>query len=101
MTECPNAVRQGLTTSIACRVSVTAVFVMSSRKPVTLTAFEVNGANFQSGATTVDFGPGITVSMVLFVDITIVPPAVPGSRTATVTNPDGGSGSLAAGFTVN
>ena len=68
---------------------------------------EVNGANFQSGAA-VSFGAGITVDQVfffdptlLFVDITISGAATPGPRTVTVTNPDGGMGSLASGFTVN
>jgi hypothetical protein len=70
-------------------------------------AVEINGANFQSGAT-VDFGPGITVSpplfvdpTTLFVDITISGAAATGARTVTVTNPDGGSGSRANAFTVN
>jgi hypothetical protein len=70
-------------------------------------AVEINGANFQSGAT-VDFGAGITVSpplfidpTTLFVDITISGAAVPGPRTVTVTNPDGGTGFRANAFTVN
>jgi hypothetical protein len=73
----------------------------------TIVAVEINGQNFQSGAA-VAFGAGITVSpplfidpTTLFVDITISGAAVPGPRTVTVTNPDGGTGSRAGAFTVN
>jgi len=72
-----------------------------------IVSLEINGANFQSGAT-VSFGAGITVDQVLFsdstllfIDITISLAATPGSRTVTVTNPDGGSDTLPGGFTVN
>jgi hypothetical protein len=73
----------------------------------TILAVEINGTNFQSGAT-VSFGAGITVSpplfvdpTILFVDITISGTAATGPRTVTVTNPDGGSGFRTNAFTVN
>jgi hypothetical protein len=73
----------------------------------TIPALEINGANFQSGAT-VDLGPDITVNSVLFfdstllfVDIDIDIAATPGDVDVTVTNPDGGTDTLPAGFTIN
>jgi len=72
-----------------------------------IVSLEINGANFQSGAT-VDLGPDITVNSVLFfdntllfIDIDIDIAATPGSVDVTVTNPDGGSDTLTAGFTIN
>ena len=72
-----------------------------------IVSLEINGANFQSGAT-VDLGPDITVdsvlffdSTLLFIDITIDPLAPSGAVDVTVTNPDGGSGTLTSGFTIN
>ena len=68
--------------------------------PVTIT-----GTNFVSGAT-VSFGAGTTstvtntTSTTLSVSVTIASNATPGGRTVTVTNPDGGVGSKANGFTV-
>ena len=67
----------------------------------------ITGTNFQAGAT-VDFGSRIVVQEVTFVHssqlevrIRIHPRAGSGSRNVTVTNPDGESGTLAGGFTVN
>ena len=68
----------------------------------------ITGANFQQGAT-VSFGQGITTNSVTFINsqtlranITIDPNArvTTTGRTVTVTNPDGGTGSLADGFLV-
>jgi hypothetical protein len=67
----------------------------------------VTGSNFQDGAT-VSFGERITVQEVIFVGsglldvkIRIHPRAASGFRDVTVTNPDGQSGTLPDGFTVN
>jgi hypothetical protein len=72
-----------------------------------IVSLEINGANFQSGAT-VDFGPDITVTSVLFfdstllfIDIDIDIAATPGPVDVTVTNPDGGTDTLTGGFTIN
>jgi hypothetical protein len=99
--------------SLAAGFTVIAPPVVSAVTPTNgnpgqvILSVEINGANFQSGAT-VSFGAGITVdqvlffdSTILFVDITIDPLAAPGVRAVSVTNPDGGTDSLAAGFTVN
>jgi hypothetical protein len=70
----------------------------------------ITGLNFQPGAT-VSFGQGVGINSVAFVsstllqvNISIDPSATAGStagrRTVTVTNPDGGSGSLADAFLV-
>ncbi len=86
---------------------VSAVTPTNGNPGQTILSVEVSGANFQSGAS-VSFGADITVTSVLFVDptllfvdITIDALATSGSRTVTVINPDGGTGSLAAGFTIN
>ncbi len=70
-----------------------------------LTVF-ISGANFQGGAN-VTFGPGIAVTFIqvnssnqIEVDIDIAATAALGPRTVTVTNPDGATGSLVNGFTV-
>jgi hypothetical protein len=70
-------------------------------------SLEINGANFQSGAT-VDLGPDITVNSVLFfdstllfIDIDIDVAATSGPVDVTVTNPDGGTGTLTGGFLIN
>lgn len=67
----------------------------------------ITGTNFQPGAQ-VGFGAGIGVSNIMVissnqitVDLNIALGAAPGPRTVTVINPDGGTGSLAGGFTVN
>ena len=67
----------------------------------------VSGTDFQDGAT-VDFGARVTVQGVTFVNssqldvrIKVHRRAASGPRAVTVTNPDGGSGALAACFTVN
>jgi hypothetical protein len=67
----------------------------------------ITGANFQGGAF-VTFGPGIAVTATTVVDpnqidvtIDISATAALGPRTVTVTNPDGATGSLVNGFTVN
>jgi hypothetical protein len=72
-----------------------------------IVSLEINGANLQSGAT-VDFGPDITVTSVLFfdstllfVDIDIDIAATPGPVDVTVTNPDGGTDTLVGGFLIN
>ncbi len=86
---------------------VTSVSPSSGSPGDTLTV-TVSGANFQPGAV-VSFGEGIAVNSVRFVNpnqlvanITIDPNAQvsTGGRTVTVTNPDGGSGSLADAFLV-
>jgi hypothetical protein len=66
----------------------------------------IGGQNFQSGVTC-SFTNGITVTSTTFVDaqtldaVIIVPPeATTGPGSVTVTNPDGGSGTLASGFYV-
>jgi hypothetical protein len=66
----------------------------------------IRGLNFQPGAAA-SFGEEISVNSVRFVNsstlvanITISPAATTGTRTVTVTNPDGGSGSLPSGFQV-
>jgi len=75
----------------------------SRRDRLTVT---ISVANFQNGAT-VDFGEGIIVRAVTFVSaeeltvrIRVHNRAEPGSRDVTVTNPDGQSGTLIDGFTV-
>lgn len=67
----------------------------------------VTGTNFQSGAIA-DFGADIAVQSVSVVSetqadvrIKVHRRAASGGRTVTVTNPDGGSGSMEACFTVN
>lgn len=72
---------------------------------VMLTVF-ISGANFQGGAN-VTFGPGIAVTFIqvnasnqIEVDIDIAATAALGPRTVTVTNPDGATGSLVNGFSV-
>lgn len=86
---------------------VSAVTPTNGNPGQVIVAVSVDGNNFQSGAS-VDFGAGITVDQVFFVDptflsvdITISGAAAPGVRAVTVTNPDGGTDTLAAGFTVN
>jgi len=66
----------------------------------------IGGLNFQPGAQ-VSFGEGIAINDVTFVnsttllvDITVDPLTDPGTRTITVTNPDGGSGTLDGVFTI-
>jgi hypothetical protein len=69
----------------------------------------IKGKGFVSGATlNSSFGAGITVESTSFTSstelkatISIESGAATGSRTVTVTNGDGGSGSLTPGFTVN
>ena len=67
----------------------------------------IGGQNFQAGAT-VSFGTGINIRQVTFVNsetllvnIDINQTAAATSRTVTVTNPDGNSGTFADAFTVN
>jgi hypothetical protein len=67
----------------------------------------VDGANFASGAT-LALGGGITVSAVNVVDptrltatVTVAATAATGTRTATVTNPDGGKATLSGALTVS
>jgi hypothetical protein len=67
----------------------------------------VDGANFASGAT-LALGGGITVSSVNVVDptrltatVTVAATAATGTRTATVTNPDGGKATLSGALTVS
>ncbi len=80
----------------------------SSGAPGQTLSVTITGANFQPGAI-VSFGQGIAVNSVTFVNsgtlivnITIDPNAQvsTGGRTVTVTNPDGGSGSLSDAFLV-
>jgi hypothetical protein len=80
----------------------------SSGAPGQTLSVTIHGANFQPGAT-VSFGQGIATNGVTFVNsgtlianITIDPSAQvsTGGRTVTVTNPDGGSGSLPDAFLV-
>jgi len=67
----------------------------------------IKGSGFASGASS-SFGAGITVESTSFVSstelkakISIESGASTGARIVTVTNPDGGAGSLASAFTVN
>ena len=67
----------------------------------------IGGQNFQPGAT-VSFGAGIGLETITFVntetlrvDIVIDSQAASGARNVRVTNPDGNSGTLTGGFTVN
>lgn len=67
----------------------------------------VQGTHFHPNAT-VSFGTDVTISDVVWLDAgriqvlaTVAASATPGARTVTVTNPNGGSGSLASGFTVS
>ena len=67
----------------------------------------IGGQNYQPGAT-VSFGAGIGIETITFVntetlrvDIVIDPQAASGARNVRVTNPDGNSGTLTGGFTVN
>jgi len=67
----------------------------------------IGGQNFQPGST-VSFGVGIGIDVVTFINsetleavITIDGTASSGSRDVRVTNPDGDSGTLTGGFTVN
>jgi hypothetical protein len=68
---------------------------------------QVTGANFRPGAAA-NFGPGVIIREVTFVstsrldvNLKLHPKAPLGSRTVTVTNDDGQSGSLVGCFTVN
>jgi hypothetical protein len=72
----------------------------------TAPAVTVSGTSFQSGAT-VGAGAGVTVSGVTVVSatqlqatLTIAPDAAVGPRDVTVTNPGGGTATLANGFSV-
>jgi hypothetical protein len=76
--------------------------VQAATVPVTLT-----GTSFATGATLSLSGTGITVSNVvvspptqLTATLTIASGATLGARSVTITNPDGGTGTLATGFTV-
>jgi hypothetical protein len=67
----------------------------------------INGAGVAVGSTVSLSGTGITVSNVMLVSatqlaatLTIASAAILGTRDVTVTNPNGGSGTLAGGFTV-
>jgi hypothetical protein len=80
----------------------------SSGAPGQTLSVTIHGANYQPGATA-SFGQGIATNSVTFVDtrtlianITIDPNAqvTTAGRTVTVTNPDGGSGSLSDAFLV-
>ena len=86
---------------------VSAVTPPTGLQGASIPALEINGANFQSGAT-VDLGPDITVNSVLFfdstllfvdIDIDLLATTVPVD--VTVTNPDGGTDTLPGGFTIN
>jgi hypothetical protein len=97
----------------------TGIFTVSAAPTVTSTSpssrgqgaskqtVAIKGTGFASGAS-VSFGAGITVESTSFVSstelsskISIESAASPGTRVVTVTNTDGGVGSLAAAFTVN
>jgi hypothetical protein len=87
---------------------VSSIFPTSGTRGSTLNV-TINGLNFQPGAS-VSFGNGIVVNSTAFisssqlqVSITIDPGAriETSGRTVTVTNPDGGSGSLADAFLVS
>jgi hypothetical protein len=87
--------------------AVTPPAVSLTTDPNPFPGVEINGANFQSGAT-VDLGPDITVNSVFFVNSTILsieididPAATVGPVDVTVTNPDGGTGTLPSGFTID
>ena len=69
-------------------------------------AITISGANFQSGAVC-SFGTGITVNSCIFnsasqitANITIATNATAGTRSVTVTNTDGQSGTLTNAFTI-
>ncbi|MGH8475609.1 MAG: IPT/TIG domain-containing protein, partial [Methylococcales bacterium] len=85
--------------------SVTTVSPANGEQGQSLTV-TINGSNFQNGATS-NFGAGVTVNTTNFVSasrltaaITIAGNAVVGSRTVTVSNPDGQTAQLADGFDV-
>jgi len=67
----------------------------------------VSGSGFQSGATA-NFGDRVVVQSVTFVNsgslqvrLRVQTQATTGSRDVIITNPDGSSGKLPGGFTVN
>jgi hypothetical protein len=78
----------------------------NTASPKTQLTVIISGANFQNGAI-VDFGDKIVVQGVTFisnsgleVNINVQNKAIAGPRNVTVTNPDGQSGTLVAGFNV-
>ena len=86
--------------------SISAVSPSSGEQGQTLTGVVITGSDFQSGATC-SFGTGITVNSCAFnsatqltANLTIDAGATTGGYTATVTNPDAQSGSLANAFSV-
>ena len=94
--------------SVTARPNPTSTSPSSRGRGATNQNVNVNGSNFQAGATVAFSGTGITVNSVnrtssslLVVNLSISGSAATGSRNVTVTNPDGGVGTLTNGFTVN
>ena len=103
----PNTVNNRATavTTVTLPPAVSACKPSGGSRGATVTV-AVTGARFQNGATA-SFGPDFSIQSVTFVNSTqvkvkfkISSSAVSGPRSATVTNPDGGSGSLAGCFRV-
>jgi hypothetical protein len=92
-------------TTITAPPTLSAVSPQQGVRGQTLT-ITVTGSNFQSGAN-VTFGAGTSVTATtvgsptsLTATLAIATDATPGARDVTVSNPDGGSATLTAGFTV-
>jgi hypothetical protein len=88
--------------------TVTSTSPSSRGQGATGTTIAIKGSNFVSGAEATFPGTGITVESTSFTNstelkakVSLEPGTSIGARAVTVTNPDGGVGSLAGGFTVN
>jgi hypothetical protein len=99
--------------SLASAFSVNAAPILASTNPSSrgqgsgTATVAIKGSGFVSGAGS-SFGTGITVNFTTFkssteltANITVEAGASAGARAVTVTNPDGGVGSLASAFAVN
>jgi hypothetical protein len=87
--------------------TVTSITPTSGAQGATNLLVSITGTNFFTG-TTCSFGAGITVTSCVYnsgtsltADLQIDSAATLGARDVTVTNPDGQSGTLPGGFTVD
>ena len=93
--------------TVASSPAVTSTSPSSRGQGAANQTITINGSGFLSGASA-SFGSGVTVNSTTFksatqltASITVASSGEAGSRTVTITNPDGGVGSRAAAFTVN
>jgi Quinohemoprotein amine dehydrogenase, alpha subunit domain III len=103
-----NSASISTTVKVSTSPTVTSTTPSSRDRGAANQTIAVNGTGFASGATVAFSGSGITTNSTTFVspteidlNVTIGGSATLSSRTVTVTNPDGGSGSLASAFSVD